>query len=72
MAPRRLPDSVARKIAVAAGVHPNTVQRLVRGGPVRLLTYDRIAPALRQHGLGDLVPDISLVPAAPKKRRAAR
>ena len=51
-----IPESEARRIAVAAGADTKTVKRYIAGEVVRPLTAQRVRAALLSLGLDELLP----------------
>jgi hypothetical protein len=51
MTPRRLPEHIIRRIAVAGEVDPRTVRKLLRGEPVRGAAGERGRDALHDAGI---------------------
>lgn len=55
---RRLPAHELRRLAVAAGCDPRTVQRVIFGRPTKGLMRERVERTLREQGLEQLLPEI--------------
>jgi hypothetical protein len=51
MSTRRLPEDLARQVAVGSGTDPRTVQKVFRGEPVRGMAGRRAREALRAAGI---------------------
>lgn len=54
--PRRLAGSEVRAIAVAAELHPRTVERALAGRPIRPASLQRLERVLRKQGRLELLP----------------
>ncbi len=70
MSNRTITDTATiRRLAVACDADPRTVERVLRGEPIRGVARQRVARVLRQHGY--LPPEASVPPLATEEATAA-